>query len=202
MDGLLPFLQTLRIGKEPQLVNWETRIGTIKVGVFLPHKINVWFADELAAEEVAVREARPTDVLHVELGVNDGGKVVGEINPASTDWAWLSGVVREAFDPLAVNGPTYWRQTQTHHYSVFRRPDTGNLVLLISAARGDADLRAAFEEAYPELAESVMHTAVCRGEQSAPSPEEVKATIEKIKECSAGRTATAEGTVDMPATDD
>jgi hypothetical protein len=85
---------------------------------------------------------------------------------------------------------------------VFRRPDTGNLTLLISAARGDADLHAAFEEAYPELAESVMHTAVRRGEQSAPSPEEVKATIEKIKERSAGRTATAEGTVDMPATDD
>jgi hypothetical protein len=107
MDGLLPFLQTLRIGKEPQLVDWETPIGTIRVGVFLPYKINVWFADELAAEEVAVREARPADVLDVELGVNDGGKVVGEINPASTDWAWLSGVVREAFDPLAVNGPTY-----------------------------------------------------------------------------------------------
>jgi hypothetical protein len=149
MEPLVAFLKTLAPIQGPQLVDWDSPFGALKVSLLLPHRIAVWYADELAAEETAMRQGRPTDVQYVELAVKDG-KTYGKIEPASTDWAWLAKVVDDGFDPHGPLGPTYWRITESQHYSVFRQPDTGELALLISARKGDP----IFGNCYAEMGEA------------------------------------------------
>lgn len=79
-----------------------------------------------------MRDARPTEVWYFKLKRNAEGKAEPEMGQGATDWAWLDDVDREGYDPRGATGPTYWRVTETHYYSVFPNPRTGQLMLLIS----------------------------------------------------------------------
>jgi hypothetical protein len=95
----------------------------------------------------------------------------------------LMGVLRGAKPPLDKAMLLYW-------------PITGGQELLVMINSPKKEVEVCFpDEANPELLATL--------EAPLPKPEEVRATIAKIKERSAGRTATATGTiVDMLATDD
>ena len=68
-----------------------------------------------------LKAARPTEVFQCVLKRNSE-KAEMTIEPGATDWAWLNDVEREGFDEHAPNGPTYYRVTRTHYYSVFFHP--------------------------------------------------------------------------------
>jgi hypothetical protein len=83
--------------------------------------------------ETMLREFRPTEVWECHISVNAQGEVQHAMAPATTDWAWLSEVHREGYDPDGACGPTYYRVTDTHYYSVFLKPRPPcNPVLLMS----------------------------------------------------------------------
>jgi hypothetical protein len=83
--------------------------------------------------ETMLRELRPTEVLECRMSVDAEGEEQALIVPATTDWAWLSEVHREGYDPNGVLGPTYYRITDTHYYSVFFNPRSpSNAVLLMT----------------------------------------------------------------------
>jgi hypothetical protein len=81
--------------------------------------------------ETMLREARPTEVWECHMSINADCEVTHAMSTGTTDWAWVSDVNREGFDPNGVLGPTYYRVTETHYYSVFFKPrPPGNPVLL------------------------------------------------------------------------
>jgi len=100
-----------------------------------------------------LRAARPTEHYRFELYRTDGGKVEGRLVPCAVDWSWLDEVSREGYDPRGHNGPTYYRVSETHYYSVFSRP-TGQLVLMINDMQKNAELYDEFLAENPERRES------------------------------------------------
>jgi len=100
-----------------------------------------------------MRNARPTEHYRFELFRDAEGKVDGRVVPCQIDWSWLDNVDHEGYDPRAANGPTYWRIDDTLHryYSVFPRPDTRQLVLLINDMQANRELSDEFMPDNPQI---------------------------------------------------
>src|ERR1700730_14698889 len=89
--------------------------------------------------ELMLRTARPQEVYHCRVITEDGSPTTVGRDHSSTDFRWMKVPAElEGFDPMAVNGPTYYRVTRDpecgwkmHYYSTFRRPG-GTTVLLIT----------------------------------------------------------------------
>jgi hypothetical protein len=94
-----------------------------------------------------LRDARPemADVLRYVFD-EDGEVEELERTEEPTDWSFLKNVKREGFDPEGVLGPTYYRVTDTHYYSVFFNPQTGEPHLIMSELHHDDAQIAAIEE--------------------------------------------------------
>jgi hypothetical protein len=86
----------------------------------------------LEREESLLRDARPQQVFHI-ADASDPERI--SMAPSTTDYSWLDSVYRSGFDPAGPNGATFYRlATAPRHryYSVFRRRDSGEIVLLIT----------------------------------------------------------------------
>jgi hypothetical protein len=89
--------------------------------------------------ELMLRTARPQEVYHCRVITEDGSPTTVGLDHSSTDFRWMKVPAElEGFDPMAVNGPTYYRVTRDpecgwkiHYYSTFRKPG-GTTVLLIT----------------------------------------------------------------------
>ena len=58
--------------------------------------------------ELMFRIARPQDVYSCRVITEDGSPRVG-LDHSSTDFRWMKVPAElEGFDPMAINGPTYW----------------------------------------------------------------------------------------------
>src|SRR5580704_14578049 len=96
-----------------------------------PERSTIGSNDEVARLAVMkwlLQKARPTTVYHCTVDVNN--KIT--FTPTTTDYAWLSGVVREGFDP---NHTTYYRVAVTdkrRYYSVVQNRREGGFVLLMT----------------------------------------------------------------------
>jgi hypothetical protein len=114
--------------------------------------------------EKMLRELRPTEVWECQIRVNAEGKVQTALIAASTDWAWLSEVYSEGYDPDGPCGPTYYRVTDTHYYSVFLKPQyPGNAMLLMT--------RLNQEVAEPAMRALAQYRAQLDAEQATPGEE-------------------------------
>jgi hypothetical protein len=108
--------------------------------------------------EIMLRELRPTEVWEVRQHVDAEGEVQQAMAPVPTDWAWLSDVHHEGFDPDGVLGPTYYRITDTHYYSVFLKPrPPGNPVLLMTKV--SEEVAEAIAAGRSEYSKAIMETA-------------------------------------------
>ena len=86
-------------------------------------------------DEFLLKESRPTQALRCVLKPDQAGQVCAELTPCEPNYDFLDFVQCEGFDPNGLNGPTYYRIAKTdklRYYSVFRRPDTNELVMLIT----------------------------------------------------------------------
>lgn len=91
-----------------------------------------------------LRDVRPSAQYNFELFREADGKVDARIVAREPDWSWLDDVEREGYDPRGANGPTYWRATPTHYYSVFFQRAIGQLVLLANDHEKNKDLEPEF----------------------------------------------------------
>ena len=86
-------------------------------------------------DEFLLKESRPTQALQYVTKTDEAGQAWAEMTPCEPNYDFLNFVEREGFDPNGPNGPTYYRVAKTdelRYYSVFRRPDTNELVMLIT----------------------------------------------------------------------
>lgn len=63
--------------------------------------------------ELMLRIARPQDVYSCRVITEDGDPAGVQLDHSSTDFRWMKVPAElEGFDPMAVNGPTYYRVTR------------------------------------------------------------------------------------------
>ena len=89
----------------------------------------------MKVDEFLLKESRPTQAFRCVTKTDETGQASGEVTPCEPNYDFLAFVEREGFDPNGPNGPTYYRVAKTdelRYYSVFRRPDTNELVMLIT----------------------------------------------------------------------